>query len=154
MHAWPPHFSYSSYTTAYMHVYTYTYDMAQIHSYGLVYTVCGLKSLTCVSSSPPSPPLPSPPLSSTSLFSPYLPSPPLLSPPLTSPPLPFPPLPSPPLPSPSLPSPPHSPAVHYERCRAVIVDWPHVLSDEAMDGDRVLRNTVVRPGCVEEVLHH
>ena len=72
--------------------------------------------------------LPSPALSSTS------------SSPLTSPLLPSPPLPS--------------PAVHYERCRAVIVDWPHVLSDEAMDGDRVLRNTVVRPGCVEEVLHH
>ena len=33
------------------------------------------------------------------------------------------------------------------------MDWPHVLSDKAMDGDRVLRNTVVRPGCVEEVLH-
>ena len=23
-----------------------------------------------------------------------------------------------------------------------------------MDGDRVLRNTVVQPGCVEKVLHH
>ena len=28
-----------------------------------------------------------------------------------------------------------------------------MLSDEAMDGDRVLRNTVVQPGCVEKVLH-
>ena len=134
MHAWPPHFSYPHLIFHMLPTPLHTYTCISTYMIWPKYIamdkyIRSMKSLTCGSSSPPSPALLSPPL-------PLLPSPPLPSPPLPSPPS------------------PHSPAVHYERCRAVIVDWPHVLSDEAMDGDRVLRNTVVRPGCVEEVLHH